>query len=158
MSPTRETALRATQAALAAAGLGVAVYLSVERAAGDSPACVVGGGCAVVQASRYSAVAGVPVAYMGVAAYLALLALALAPGPAGRWGGFVVALGGFAFSAWLTYAELALIHAVCMWCVISAVLMTLILVVAAVRAALAPAPAAPPPALAPLPAGEEPAA
>ena len=36
---------------------------------------------------------------------------------------------GVLFSAWLTYLELAVIHAICIWCVTSAVIVTVILVV-----------------------------
>jgi hypothetical protein len=32
------------------------------------------------------------------------------------------------FSLWLTYLELFVIHAVCMWCVISAIIVTLIFI------------------------------
>ena len=40
-----------------------------------------------------------------------------------------MALVGFGFSAYLTYLELFVIDAICQWCVASAVLMTLLLVV-----------------------------
>jgi len=33
------------------------------------------------------------------------------------------------FSAWLTYLELGVIHAICIWCVTSAVIVTLIFLV-----------------------------
>ena len=36
---------------------------------------------------------------------------------------------GVLFSAWLTYLELGVIHAICIWCVTSAVIVTLMLVV-----------------------------
>ena len=45
-----------------------------------------------------------------------------------------VALVGFGFSAYLTYLELFVIDAICQWCVASAVLMTLLLLVNAARA------------------------
>jgi len=38
-------------------------------------------------------------------------------------------LVGVLFSAWLTYLELGVIHAICIWCVTSAVIVTLILLV-----------------------------
>jgi uncharacterized membrane protein len=59
---------------------------------------------------------------------------AAVPGDAGRFGGFLTALVGFGFSAYLTYLELFVIDAVCQWCVASAVLMALSLAVAATRA------------------------
>ena len=44
-----------------------------------------------------------------------------------------LALVGFGFSAYLTYRELFSIHAICEWCVSSAVIMTLLLLGATVR-------------------------
>lgn len=46
---------------------------------------------------------------------------------------------GFGFSAYLTYRELFSIHAICEWCVSSAVIMTILLVAAATRYISAPA-------------------
>jgi uncharacterized membrane protein len=74
------------------------------------------------------------VAVIGIAGFALLLAAAVLPGDAGRFGGFLTALVGFGFSAYLTYLELFVIDAICQWCVVSAVLMTLSLAVAATRA------------------------
>jgi uncharacterized membrane protein len=129
-----ETALRIAIGAVAVAGLGVATYLTAVRAAGDDPTCVIGGGCHTVQQSEYSELAGIPVAVLGIVAYAVLLVAAILPGPAGRALGLFTALVGVGFSAWLTYAELVLIDAVCAWCVTSAILITLALILTAVRA------------------------
>jgi len=135
-----EGALRRWLAAVAVAGLAIALYLTVERAAGRAPACPIGGGCETVQSSRYAEIAGVPVAWLGLVAYAALLVAALLPGLPGRALGLFVATVGVGFSAWLTYAEVSLIHALCAWCLASAALMTIALVVTALRAG-APEPA-----------------
>ncbi len=129
-----ETALRIALGIVAVAGLGVSGYLTAVRASGDDPACVVGGGCQTVQESEYSELAGIPVAVLGLLAYGALLVAALLPGPMGRALGLFTAVVGVGFSAWLTYAELVLIEAVCAWCLTSAVLITLALVLTAARA------------------------
>lgn len=129
-----ETALRVAIGAVAVAGLAVSGYLTAVRAAGEDAACVVGGGCQTVQESEYSELAGIPVAVLGLLAYGALLVAALLPGPLGRALGLFTALVGVGFSAWLTYAELVLIEAVCAWCVTSAVLITLALILTAIRA------------------------
>jgi len=50
------------------------------------------------------------------------------PGDTGLLAGAVLALGGFGFSAYLTYRELFTINAICQWCVASAVLMTVLAV------------------------------
>lgn len=100
---------------------------------GSDPACVIGGGCATVQASDYATLVGVPVAYLGVLAYALLLASALIPGPAGRVLALVVGIGGAVFSLWLTVTEIWIIDAICPWCVASAVIMLASLVVAVLR-------------------------
>ncbi len=130
-----EAALRVALGVVAVAGLGVSGYLTAVRASGGDPACVVGGGCTTVQDSEYSELAGIPVAVLGLVAYGTLLVAALLPGPLGRALGLFTALVGVGFSAWLTYAELVLIEAICAWCVASAVLITLALVITALRAA-----------------------
>jgi uncharacterized membrane protein len=132
-----EGVLRLALAAVALAGLGVAGYLTAVRASGGDPACVVGGGCTTVQDSEYAELAGVPVAVLGLLAYGALLVAALLPGPLGRALGLFTAIVGVGFSAWLTYAEIFLIEAICAWCVASAVLITLALILAAARARVA---------------------
>jgi uncharacterized membrane protein len=110
-----ESRLRAVLAALALLGAGIAAYLTYVRYTGAPIACPTGG-CETVQRSRYADVAGVPVAVLGLAAYAALLGSALASAPAAAALGAAVALAGLAFSAWLLYAQLVLIGAVCQWC------------------------------------------
>lgn len=134
MSARAENALRVALATLAVLGLCVAAYLTYARAQGESPTCVVGGGCVTVQESEYSELAGIPVAWLGLAAYVGLLVAAILPGPPGRVLGLFTAIVSFGFSAWLTYAELVLIDAVCAWCVTSAILVTIALVVTVLRA------------------------
>jgi uncharacterized membrane protein len=72
---------------------------------------------------------------LGLVAYGALLVAALLPGVPGRALGLFTAVVGVGFSAWLTYAELFLIEAVCAWCVTSAILMVAAVVLALARAA-----------------------
>jgi len=117
--------LRAATAALALLGAAIAGYLTWIHYAGIEPVCVAGGGgCAIVQASRWSELAGIPVAVLGLAAYVAVLASLLVRGDLGRLAAALLSLVGFGFSAWLTYVELAEIEAICQWCVASAVVMT----------------------------------
>lgn len=130
-----ENVLRVALGVVATLGLGVATYLTVVRAEGDSPTCVIGGGCHTVQSSEYSELAGIPVAWLGVAAYVGLLVAAILPGPLGRALGLFTAVVSFGFSAWLTYVELFIIDAICAWCVTSAILVTIALVITVMRAA-----------------------
>ena len=129
------TADRLTRAILAVALLGVAIagYLTYIHYAGIKPICAASGGCEKVQSSVYSDLAGIPVAVLGLAGYLGILASLLIAGEAGRLAGFALALAGFAFSAYLTYREIFTIKAICQWCVGSAVLMTVLAVLMTVR-------------------------
>ena len=130
-----ERNLRIAAAALALAGIGVATYIAIAESGGGAPKCLAGGhGCETVAQSHYADLAGINVAAIGIFGYVLLLVAALVPGDAGRFGGFLTALVGFGFSAYLTYLELFVIDAICQWCVASAVIMSLSLAVAAARA------------------------
>jgi uncharacterized membrane protein len=130
-----ERALRALAAALAVIGIAVAAYIAIAEAGGGAPACVAGGGgCETVANSSYSELAGVNVAVIGIVGYAMLLAAAAAAGDLARFSGLALALVGFGFSAYLTYLELFTIEAICQWCIVSACLMTALLVVNAIRA------------------------
>ena len=130
-----EQNLRIVAGALALAGIGVATYISSAELGGGTPVCLAGGhGCETVARSHYSHLAGINVAVIGIAGYVLLLIAALIPGDLGRFGGFLTALVGFGFSAYLTYLELFVIDAICQWCVASAVIMALSLAVAGARA------------------------
>jgi uncharacterized membrane protein len=130
-----ERNLRIAAVLLALAGIGVATYITVAEGGGGAPKCLAGGhGCETVAHSHYSHLAGINVAAIGIFGYAVLLAAAVVPGDLGRFGGFLAALIGFGFSAYLTYLELFVIDAICQWCVASAVLMALSLAVSAARA------------------------
>lgn len=120
-------------AVLALVGLMIAAYLTLFKLGYLGAIQCSIGGCETVQASQWATFAGLPVAAWGVGAYLLLLALALLalqPRFAGeRWvtlALFGVSAVGVVFSAWLTYLEAFVIHAWCQWCVVSAILITLI--------------------------------
>jgi uncharacterized membrane protein len=129
-----ERRLQLTIAAVAVIGLGIAAYLTYVHYAGIKPVCAAGGGgCEKVQTSVYAKLAGIPVAVLGLVGYAGILASLVVPGDTGRLAGAVLAISGFGFSAYLTYRELFTIHAVCQWCVASAVLMTALAVLTSVR-------------------------
>jgi uncharacterized membrane protein len=126
-------------AALALAGVFVALYLTLHRMGffgGGALVCGVGS-CDVVQASRWAVFLGLPVAAWGLGFYIVVLAVALVslrdrfldslPMAVILLG---LATSGFLFSTWLTYLELFVIHAICQWCVVSAILATGIFVAA----------------------------
>jgi uncharacterized membrane protein len=130
-----ERTLRFGAAAIALAGIGVATYITIAEAGGSAPVCLAGGkGCETVANSRYAELLGIDVSIYGIVGYALLLASALVRGDPGRFAGFLLALVGFGFSVYLTYLELFVVDAICQWCVASAVLMTLLLIVNAARA------------------------
>jgi len=137
-TPTDETALgRAglirwgALSAMAVAGMGVAAYLTYTHYADKLVACGGLGRCETVQQSEYATLAGVPVALLGGLAAAALLAIAL-----GRLGGLslavewasLAALGlttvSVAFAAYLTYVELFVLEAICIYCLALASIFT----------------------------------
>jgi uncharacterized membrane protein len=121
-------------AALGAAGLAIAGYLTYVHYAGIEPLCVAGGGgCERVQTSDYADLVGIPVALLGLIGYAGILASLLVPGDSGKLIGAVLALSGFGFSVYLTYRELFTIDAICQWCVASAIVMTAIAALTAWR-------------------------
>jgi uncharacterized membrane protein len=112
----------------------VAGYLSYVDLHSIQAVCGLVGDCNAVQSSSYSHLFGVlPVALLGLGGYLSLLA-AWGLGrflPRLRWAARLASLGlafaGTVFSLYLTYLERFVIHAVCLWCITSAVTMSLIL-------------------------------
>jgi uncharacterized membrane protein len=130
----RARALTVAIAALGAVGVGIAGYLTYVHYAGIDPIFTGGGGgCHTVQSSSYAELAGIPVAVLGLAGYLAILASLRVPGERGATATALLALVGFGFSAYLTYLELFEIDAICQWCVASAVVMTLLAVLGVTR-------------------------
>ncbi|MGN6558201.1 MAG: vitamin K epoxide reductase family protein [Solirubrobacterales bacterium] len=129
-----EWTLRRLIAFVAALGVGVAAYITIADSGGGAPTCLAGGtGCETVANSSYSHLLGVNVAVFGIVGYVLLLASAFFVNDAARLGGFVVALGGFGFSVYLTWIEIFKIEAICQWCVASAVLMTILFLLGATR-------------------------
>ena len=125
-----EGRLRGADIVLSLLGIGVAGYLTYVHYADLDPVCVGGGGgCAIVQASDQSKLAGIPVALLGLLAYITLLACALRPSETTRMLGALTAIVGFGFSVYLTYESVAVIEHTCQWCLLSLGLMTLSAVV-----------------------------
>ena len=121
-------------AGLALLGLAISIYLTYVHYAGIEPVCSSISNCERVQTSEYAELAGIPVAVLGIAGYAAIL-LSL------RLRADVTALLSYlavAFSAYLTWAELFKIDAICQWCVASAIITLVIAVLATVRALGAP--------------------
>lgn len=133
---------------LALIGLGDATYLTVVHYAGLTVVCSGSGNpCETVQTSKYSFLAGVPVALLGAIGYVLIIAtLLLRDREWTRLGTLALTLLGFAFSAYLTYRESFTIigHPIyCEWCVGSAIILTLLLILAIFRFLRSPLPGHP---------------
>jgi uncharacterized membrane protein len=138
--------LRTAIGVLCLIGIGIGGYLTYVHYEGLKVLCVSSGGCETVQSSRYAKLDGVPVAVLGLAGYIAILLALAIRGDSGRAAGFGLALIGFLFSMYLTYRELFTIHAICQWCVGSAVLMTALAILTGIRVVYGERPRASPPA------------
>ena len=131
--------IRVATFAVAIAGLAIAGYLTIVHYAGGEPVCAIAHGCATVQKSSYAEFLGVPVALLGLLGYVAILASLLKDTETGRSITALLAIAGVAFSAWLTYVEIWELEAICIWCVGSAICMTLLAGLATTRLLRAPA-------------------
>jgi uncharacterized membrane protein len=127
---------RMATAVLSLIGFFVSLYLWLWKIGLLGTIACGDGGCETVQLSEYAQFLGVPVAFYGMVGYLALIVVSFV-GLQPRWADrraptvalMLIAALGVAFSGYLTYLEAAVIHAWCRWCVVSAVLITAILVV-----------------------------
>ena len=121
-------------AGLALLGLAISAYLTWVHYAGIEPVCTGISDCERVQSSDYAELVGIPVAVLGLAGYSTILA--------SLWTRVeVTALLSYlavAFSAYLTWAEVFKIDAICQWCVASALITVAIAVLATLRALGAP--------------------
>jgi len=126
-------------ALVALVGLFLSTYLYLySQGVYGSLACGAGGGCDLVQGSQWAVFLGFPVAGWGLGWYLAVLTIAVLAilQPRFAEAGWVskalvvLALGGVGFTIYLTALEIFVIHAICRWCVASAVLSILIALLA----------------------------
>lgn len=138
MGDRTDRTLQRTLVVLALIGIGIAGYLTWVHYEGLSPICAIDDGCEKVQSSRYAKVGGVPVPLIGLVGYVAILGSLLVRGELARLATAAMAIGGFAFSVYLTALELFEIHAICQWCVGSAIVMTAIALLATIRTLRAP--------------------
>jgi uncharacterized membrane protein len=121
-------------AALALLGLVISIYLTYVHYAGIEPVCSSISNCERVQSSEYADLLGIPVAVLGIAGYAAILASLFTRVEVTA----LLAYLAVAFSAYLTWAELFKIDAICQWCVASAIVTLAIAVLATLRALGAP--------------------
>jgi uncharacterized membrane protein len=133
-------------AILALAGIFVATYLLLYKLGMIGHLSCSIGSCETVNTSKWAKFLGVPVAGWGVAFYVVLFILALIStgeryAESRGMAQAIVAMAGtgVVFSAWLTWLELFRIHAICQWCVTSAILVTAIFVISVLELRETPA-------------------
>jgi uncharacterized membrane protein len=135
---------------LAILGMGVAVYLAFIETTRTSAICGPIGDCNSVQQSAYARLFGVlPVGVLGLLGYIAILVLWVVQRFSNEklrrlawlalWG---LAIFGVLFSIYLTFLEPFVIGATCIWCISSAIIMTLLLWATTPLAVIAASPAA----------------
>lgn len=123
---------------LASLGLAIGAYLSYVAFSHSELMCGPVGDCASVQASPYAKLFGLPMASWGIVYYLSIWLLWLGQRRA-AWQRpaslllLAASLFGAAFSIYLTSLELFVIHAVCVWCLGSALLTLLIMLLVSWR-------------------------
>jgi uncharacterized membrane protein len=124
---------------LACLGVLDAAYLLVYKLTNNNAMCLGNGGCHDVNFSSYSEIGGIPVSVFGIIAFLAIAGILLMEQRLkiaeenGALAIFGISLGGVAFTAYLTWLEIYVIHAICPFCVASAVIITLIFILAIIR-------------------------
>jgi uncharacterized membrane protein len=126
---------RMSAALLSLAGLFISAYLYLYKIGKIGTLACGTGDCETVQLSSWSRVAGIEVSLIGVVGYAVLTAMSLAALQpelsSRRWPVQLLSLLagiGVAFTIYLTYLELFVIHAICRWCVASGVIIVAILV------------------------------
>ena len=116
-------------------GMTISAYLAYVHLFNIKPICLPGTDCETVLASPYARFLGIPLGFWGLAMYALLTGLGLLLLRGGSrdkgliiLGIFGTALGGFLYSLYLIYLEIFTIHAFCMWCLFSAIVITIIFV------------------------------
>ena len=119
-------------ALLSLLGLADSLYLTIEHVTGQTVQCTIISGCSEVLSSPYAVIAGVPLALVGAVAYFTVFSLATLAAFGYRIAAtlltpLVIAM--FLVSLWLIYLQAFVIREFCQFCLLSAAITTLLLVV-----------------------------
>jgi len=132
--------LRLVSIILSIAGLVDALYLTWIKFTNNYSLCIQGvGNCESVNTSSYAEVMGIPVAVLGAGTYLLIIMILLSESRIGHLKSnatlylFGITLIGVLFSAYLTFIEVAVLKNICPYCVVSAILMTVLFILSIVR-------------------------
>ncbi len=125
--------------ALTIIGLAVSIYMTIYKLTDNQNMCIGNGGCSKVNSSVYAEVYGIPVAVFGIAGYAALMITLFIENRNSFLQAnatmiiFGMALIGFLFTLYLIYVEVALIHALCPFCLTSQIAMTIFFILSVIR-------------------------
>ncbi|HUS83826.1 MAG TPA: vitamin K epoxide reductase family protein [Anaerolineales bacterium] len=128
-----------TSVVLVLTGTVDSAYLAFLKFTGTLAACSDLGDCEAVNNSKYAEIGGVPLALLGLLGYLTILIFLVLEKRFPSWkeglhlGVFGFTLAGTIYSVYLTYIEIAVLHAICPFCVVSAVVMLLLFVISIIR-------------------------
>jgi uncharacterized membrane protein len=131
--------LRTASIVLAVLGLLDSVYLVWVKYTGAYALCGPIGNCESVNSSQYSEIFGIPIALLGAGAYAVMMVLLLVEHLGQVWAEFgpMIVFGmsliGFLYSFYLTYIEVAILKAICPYCVISAIILFVLLILSGIR-------------------------
>ena len=113
-------------------GFTDASYLAAKYYSGSAVECAILAGCAQVTTSQYAEIAGVSIALVGAIYYFLLFVLGVLfrEKSDARFLAAIAALSslGFLVSIWFTYLQVAVIKALCVYCLTSAASTTAIFV------------------------------
>ncbi len=135
----KDKKLRITSAVLAVIGLIDSFYLTWAKLTHTPVICGGSSECQTVNDSLYSEIAGIPISLLGVGAYIVILGFLYMENKGDFWAEysrmllFGITLIGVLYSIYLTYIEVAVIYAICPYCVVSAVVMLFLFIIAIVR-------------------------
>ena len=107
------------------AGFSDSAYLTAKFLVGTAPTCVLLRGCDIVTLSRYATIFNIPIALIGAVYYLAVFVLIISflntRRPGFLYAAAAVPLPAALFSVWLIYLQIAVIKALCVFCLFSAI-------------------------------------
>ena len=127
--PAKSSKLFVIIACVALVGLADAIYLTVQHVTGQSVRCTIVSGCSEVLSSSYASFNGVPLALIGAVAYFTVFSLAILAAfgyPFVRRLLAVTVGLMFLTTLWLLYLQAFVIGHFCQFCLLSAVVTTVL--------------------------------
>lgn len=122
-------------------GIFVSGYLSYAKLTDSTLVCAGGQyfNCDLVENSAYSRFLGIPVGFLGFGTYLLLALILVFEGRTSFLSNygislfFGVNLFAFLYSIWLVYAQVVILQALCQWCLMHEVTITILMAISTIR-------------------------